>query len=261
MCPAQVNDLVTRAAEVAGRQDPSPELPRDRGLPLAGLQAVCVRGGVLWASPGRAPGCWGNWASPAHDPRPAWRGELVGVGVSEKLGRQVYFLHPPLQGAPSQDPFQWREASSPHTSTCGLEATAGPASGEERQPSPRSGAASPGRPPPAPGPPQVPSPAPAGGLCAGHLPSAEPQPPPMAAGWVSRPTGLSPYGPQQPPQLWLRWRGPSPRLAPPGCCTSVPELRLGPLSPPSPRSPWTSCTPQSPERCAKATPTLPHQVL
>lgn len=51
MCPAQVNDLVTRAAEVAGRQDPSPELPRDRGLPLAGLQAVCVRGGVLWASP------------------------------------------------------------------------------------------------------------------------------------------------------------------------------------------------------------------
>lgn len=168
-----------------------------------------------------------------------------GGGVPERFGHQIYFLHLPLQGAPSPDPFQGPEASTPCTSAWGLEATRGPPAAEERQPSPCDGAASPGRPPPTLGPPQVPSPAPAGGLCAGHLPGAEPRPPPMAAGWVGRPTGLRPHGPQQPPQLRLRWsgsgRGGAGRLRWSGSLHLNPRAASGPRPHPAP---WTSCTPQ-----------------
>lgn len=167
-----------------------------------------------------------------------------GGGVPERLGHQIYFLHLPLQGAPSPDPFQGPEASTPCISACGLEATPGPPATEECQPSPWDGSASPGQPPPTPGPPQVPTPAPAGGLCAGHLPGAEPQPPPVAAGWVGRPTGLSPHGPQQPPQLRLRWSGPCPCLAQPGRCTST-RAASGPPAPTQPPGPPTHLSYQS----------------
>lgn len=167
----------------------------------------------------------------------------------------------PTQGAPSQDPFQWPEASTPYTSACGLEATPGPPATEECQPSPRYGSASPGWPPPALGSPQVPSPAPAGGLCAGHLPGAEPQPPPLAAGWVSWPTGLSPHGPQQPPQLWLTRSWPYPCLAQPGCCASIPELHLGPQSPPSPLDLLHTSVTSVQALEATPSPPHPHQIL
>lgn len=48
----------------------------------------------------------------------------------------------------------------------------------------------------------------AGGLRAGHLPGAEPQPPPVAAEGTVGPPGLVPHEPQQPPQLRLRAAAP-----------------------------------------------------
>uniref|UniRef100_A0ABI7ZKF0 Inositol oxygenase n=1 Tax=Felis catus TaxID=9685 RepID=A0ABI7ZKF0_FELCA len=58
----------------------------------------------------------------------------------------------------------------------------------------------------------------------------------MAAGWVSRPTGLSPRGPQQPPQLRLRWSRTDLCLSRPGCHppTQSQSRIWAPLPPPSP---------------------------
>lgn len=183
--------------------------------------------------------------------------------VPKRFGQQVYFPHPPLQGAPSPGPFRWPEAGTPCRSACGLEATPGPPATEERQPSPCHGSPSPGWPPPTPGPPQVPSPAPEGGLWAGHLPGAQPRPPPMAAGWVSRPTGLSPRGPQQPPQLRLRWSRTDLGLSRPGCQppSPVPELHLGPPAPTQPRGLPTNTNNQNSAQAPKATPAPPHTHL
>lgn len=101
------------------------------GFPLAALQAAGETGLPLPMTPGLRGGeSWWVWGS-----QKSWAARFTSS-------------IPLCRAPPARTPFQWREASSPHTSTCGLEATAGPASGEERQPSPRSGAASPGRPPP-----------------------------------------------------------------------------------------------------------------
>lgn len=162
--------------------------------------------------------------------------------VSERLSHPVDILHLPLQGAPSPDPFQQPAAQAPRTPTCGLEASTGPPATEGCWPGPCCGSASPGWWPPTLGPPktlglpQDPSPAPASGLCAGHLSGAESQPPPVATHGTGRPAGLSSCGPQQPPQLWLKWGWATPLPIPARVLCPRPELQLSPLHSPVPRS-------------------------
>lgn len=164
----------------------------------------------------------------------------MGLWVPERLARRTYFLHLPLQGAPSPDSFQWLAVPAPCSLACGLEAAPGPPAPEECQPGPCYGSASPEWPPPTLGSPQAPSPAPACGLCAGHLPGAEPQPSPVAAYRLSRPTRLSPCGPQQPAQLRLRRGRPYPCLSQLGCRALIPELQLSPQPRTSPEAPAKS---------------------
>lgn len=149
------------------------------------------------------------------------------------------------QGALSADSFQWPAAPAPCTPACGLEASSGSPATGEGQPGSHYGPASPGwwsttlRPPATLGLPKAPSPAPAGWLYAGHLPGAEPQPPPVAACRASWPARLSTCGPQQPPQLWLKWIQATPLPIPPSWSAILtPELQPSPCPGPAPRSPF-----------------------
>ena len=164
-CPA-----LEWATEMAEGQNPSPE--------LSGLSLVCwPMAWGLWASPGLlAPwhggcglplavlqpvgwgglplACWpvtlGLWASPGHAPG-CWKA----VGFPERLDRWIYFLHLPVQGAPSPDTCQQLAASVPCSPSCSLEATPGPPAQEECQPGACQGSASPQWPPPTLGFPQA----------------------------------------------------------------------------------------------------------
>ena len=116
------------------------------GLPLAVLQPVGW-GGLPLA---RWPVTWGLWASPGHAPG-CWKA----VGFPERLDHWVYFLHLPVQGAPSPDACQWLAASVPCSPSCSLEAAPGPPAQEECQPGACQGSASPQWPPPTLGSPQA----------------------------------------------------------------------------------------------------------
>lgn len=114
-----MNGHVPLVSEMAGGQDPSPELS---GLPLAVLQI----GGRGRGLPLAVIQTWGvEWASPGNDPRPVWRRKWVGLWVLERLGHWVYFPHLPLQGAPRPDFFQCCAAPAPRTPACSLEAAPG----------------------------------------------------------------------------------------------------------------------------------------
>lgn len=145
----------------------------------------------------------------------------------------------PLQGPSSQDPCQRPTAPAPCTPACDLQATPSPVATEGRQSAPCRGSASPEWSPSTLGSPKAQSPAPSGGLCAEHLPGTEPQPPPMAACGIGRSPGPSPHGPQQPPQLWLRWGRPCPSqmLLPNPRAAAQPSPRPTPRAPTDSRDP------------------------
>lgn len=142
----------------------------------------------------------------------------------------------PLQGASSQDPCQRPAAPAPCTPACDPQAAPGPAATEGRQSGPCRGSASPEWSPSTLGPPKAQSPSPAGRLYAEHLPGAEPQSPPVAAPGIGRPPGPSPHGPQQPPQLWLRWGRPRPSQT----LHPNPRAAAQPSPSPAPRAPTDS---------------------
>lgn len=152
-------------------------------------------------------------------------------------GHRAHSFLPLPQRIPSKDSFQWPAAwtlFTPEASSCP------PATGKG-QPDPCYASSASGcwlttpRSPATLGTSKTPRPASAGGLCPGHVPSAESQSPLVAAGPASWPARLGSCGSQQPPQLWLRWV----LNGPPGVLYSNP--RAAARAPRPGPGLWSSC--------------------